>query len=97
MSFTDAIGTGGFSVSVATTSHRGFIPAEVAARCTNRIVAVADTAPPAIRQQAEAFRGHVEKVVEFYMQEAVNSDRTTVCNALTEAGHPELATLIRSL
>jgi hypothetical protein len=37
------------------------------------------------------------KVVEFYLREAIKSDRTTVYNAITEAGHPELAELIRRL
>jgi hypothetical protein len=31
------------------------------------------------------------------MKEAVASDRTTVYNALVDAGHPELAELIRRL
>jgi hypothetical protein len=39
----------------------------------------------------------MEKVVAFYMREAIRSDRTTVYNALREAGHPELADAIRRL
>jgi len=31
------------------------------------------------------------------MKQTVRSDRTTVYNALTDAGHPELAELIRGL
>jgi hypothetical protein len=31
------------------------------------------------------------------MQQAVQSDRTSVYNALTDAGHPQLAELIRRL
>lgn len=84
-------------VRVHTTSHRGFTPEEVAARCADRIVAVSDTAPPAIRDQAYAYKAQVEKVLAHYMREAIASDRTTVYNALKDAGHPELAELIRRL
>lgn len=84
-------------VQVHTTSGRGFTPEEVAARCADRLVAVSDTAPPVIRDQARAFKVQVEKTVAHYMREAIASDRTTVYNALKDAGHPELAELIRRL
>ena len=84
-------------VTVHTTENRGFTPEEVAARCADKIVAVAETAPPAIRDQARAYKKNIERVVTQYMQEAVRSDRTTVYNALNDAGHPELADAIRRL
>lgn len=84
-------------VGVRTTNNRGFTPDELAAQAAERIVSVSDTAPPAIRDQAVAFKGSVERVVAEYMKQAVRSDRTTVYNALRDAGHPELAELIRSL
>ena len=84
-------------VQVHTTSGRGFTPEEVAARCADRLVSVSDTAPPVIRDQARAFKVQVEKTVAHYMREAIASDRTTVYNALKDAGHPELAELIRRL
>lgn len=84
-------------VQVHTTSGRGFTPEEVASRCTDRLVSVSDTAPPVIRDQARAFKLQVENVVAHYMREAIASDRTTVYNALKDAGHPELAELIRRL
>jgi hypothetical protein len=84
-------------VTVHTTENRGFTPEEVAARCADKIVAVSDSAPPAIRDQARAYKKNVELVVAHYMQEAIRSDRTTVYNALIDAGHPELAAAIRRL
>lgn len=84
-------------VGVRTTDRRGFTPEELAEQCVQRLVSVSDTAPPAIRDQAHAFKKQVEQLVGHYMQQAVHSDRTTVYNALTEAGHPELAELIRRL
>jgi hypothetical protein len=84
-------------VGVRTTDKRGFTPEELAEQCVKRIVAVSDKAPPAIRDQARAFKNSVEAIVAQYMRQAILSDRTTVYNALTDAGHPELAELIRRL
>ncbi len=84
-------------VEVRTTNGRGATPEEVAARCADKLIFVSDTAPAEIRDQARAFKGHIEKVVALYMRQAIASDRTTVYNALKDAGHPELAELIRRL
>ena len=84
-------------VNVQTTNNRGFTPDEVAERCVEKLISVSDKAHPAIRDQAKAFQKHMEKVVAFYMREAIRSDRTTVYNALRDAGHPEPADAIRRL
>ena len=84
-------------VKIQTTNNRGFSPDEVAERCVEKLISVSDTAHPAIRDQAQAFQKHMEKVVAFYMREAIRSDRTTVYNALIDAGHPKLADAIRRL
>ena len=84
-------------VEVHTTSGRGETPEEVAARCANKLMHVSDSAPAEIRDQARAFKAHIEQVVAHYMREAIASDRTTVYNAIKDAGHPELAELIRRL
>ena len=96
--FTDSLNmSDNFSVEVHTTNNRGATPDEVASRCVKKIVYVSDKAEPAIREQANAFAAHIEKVIASYMKQAVQSDRTTVFNALVDAGHPELAELIRRL
>ncbi len=82
-------------VNVQTTQNRGFTPDEVAERCVDKLISVSDTAHPAIRDQAKAFQKHMEKVVAFYMREAIRSDRTTVSHALIDAGPPQLADAIR--
>jgi hypothetical protein len=86
-----------WGIEVQTTNGRGFTPEEIAQRCADKIVQVADTAPPAIRDQALAYKRNITKVIEFYLREAVKSDRTTIYNAINDAGHPELAELIRRL
>jgi len=84
-------------VTVKTTENRGFSPDEVAERCVEKLISVSDTAHPALRDQARAFQRHMEKVVAFYMREAIKSDRTTIYNALCDAGHPDLAEAVRRL
>jgi len=84
-------------VGIETTSGRGFTPEEVASRCADRIISVSDEAHPVLQAQARAFKGEIRVLLAHYMREAIASDRTTVYNALKDAGHPELAELIRRL
>ena len=84
-------------VLVNTSDNRGFTPEELSEQCVQKLISVSDTAPPAIRDQARAYQKHVETLVAFYMRQAIRSDRTTVYNALNDAGHPDLANLIRRL
>ena len=84
-------------VLVNTTKGRGFTPEELSEQCVQKLISVSDTAPPAIRDQARAFSKHIETLVAYYMRQAIRSDRTTVYNALNDAGHPDLAELIRRL
>jgi hypothetical protein len=84
-------------VSINTTDNRGFTPEELAEQCVEKVISVSDNAHPGIRDQARAFSKHIEKLIAYYMRQAIRSDRTTVYNALNDAGHPELAELIRRL
>ncbi len=84
-------------VLVNTTEGRGFTPEELSEQCVQKLISVSDTAPPAIRDQARAFSKHIETLVAYYMRQAIRSDRTSVYNALNDAGHPDLADLIRRL
>lgn len=85
------------SVMVQTTQNRGATPEEVAERCVSKIISISESADPVLRQQAEAFRSAIERVVAYYMREAIRGDRTTIYNALVQAGHPQLAEHIRRL
>ena len=84
-------------VDVKTTSNRGFTPEEIAEDCVKRIISVSTNVDPVLRDQALAYAKDIERVVAYYMKEAINSDRTTVYNAIKDAGHPKLAELIRRL
>ena len=85
------------TVSVQTTSNRGFTPEEVAERCLDKIISVSESAPQALRDQALSYRESIRAVLLYYMKEAINSDRTTIYNALVDAGQKDLAEAIRRL
>ena len=84
-------------VNVHTTENRGFTPDEIAKRCSDKIIEVGENASPEIRDQAIAFKQRLEKVIAFYMKEAIKSDRTTIYNAIKDAGQEQLAEHIRRL
>lgn len=86
-----------FQVGVRTTNNRGFSTEELAVQCAEKIVHVSDSAPQVIRDQARAFQRDIARRIELYLKQAVQSDRTTVYNALMDAGEPKLAELIRRL
>ena len=97
MAWTDPTFANVMKVDVATTSNGGHAPEFWAKRCVERLIQVSDGAPPVIREQATAFQKQMEHVVLLHVKRAIQSDRTTVGQAVTEAGHPELAELIRRL
>ena len=95
MAWTEANVASVMQVEVETTTNRGHPPEFWAKLAADRIVQVSDSAHPAIREQAIAFRDNVEKAILLYMKRAIQSDRTTVYNLVTEAGQPNLAELLR--
>lgn len=97
MSWVDPGAAATMRVDVATTNDGGHPPEFWSRRCVERLIQISDTAPAPIREQALAFRDHMEHVVLIHTKRAIQSDRTTVVHALNEAGHPELAELIRRL
>lgn len=91
----DAIGMGSFKVDVVT-SNGGGHPVEFwAKQASDKIMSVSDTAPPAIRDQATAFKEKIEAVVLYYIKEAVKDSNSMISMKLADAGHPQLADLIR--
>lgn len=91
---------GGFNigeVKVFTTNHRGFTPEEIADRAIDKIIYVGDKSHPLIAEQARAFRENIRKMLVFYLTEAQQAERTTICAKLSLQGYEELANLIRSL
>ena len=84
-------------LGVTTTDYRGHSIEEVAQMATDKLISVSDTAPEPIKTQAHAFRELCQKVIVYYMQEAVNNHICTLCNQLEKQGQQDLANIIRRL
>ena len=84
-------------LGVKTTNYRGHSIEEVAQMATDKLISVSDTAPEPIKTQAHAFRELCQKVIVYYMQEAVNNHMCTIGNKLDKQGQKDLANIIRRL
>lgn len=80
-------------IKVYTTSHRGLNVDELSEMALAKLLHVADTAAPALKEQAETFRAQIKVVLMRYMHQAIKSDRTTLYNQL-KPGHPDVAEII---
>ncbi len=76
------------------THHRGLNVEELADMAMNKLIHVADTAAPALQDQARIFKERIRGLLISYMHQAIKSDRTTLWNQLREAGNAEIAELI---
>jgi len=95
--FVEAAQAGTFQVEVETSNNGGHSPEFWARRAADRIVQVADSAHPAIREQAMAYKAAIEVVVLEHIKRAIKCDRSTVSYLVAEAGHPTLAEHLRRL
>lgn len=84
-------------VKVLATSGRGLNADELTRMALDRIISVAETTPPAIRDQALAFRGQIAGALHHYISQAQRSERTTIIAALERAGEFDAANIVRKL
>jgi gas vesicle protein len=82
------------NVLVQTTQQRGATPEELAERAVNKILHIADSAPPELAAQAAAFKQQIYQVLLSYLKEAVNSHNVTLVSRFKDAGCPELIKLL---
>jgi len=80
-------------VKAYTTSGRGLNVDELSEMALRKLIHVADTAAPALQEQARIFREQIKVVLMRYMHQAIKSDRTTLYNQLKPA-HPDVAEII---
>ncbi len=85
------------AVSVMTSTNGGHSPEQVAELCVDRLIRVADTAPPELAMQARAFREQMLAVVLHYVKMAAAEDRATVVAKLEQAGFSDLSKQIKGL
>jgi ribosomal protein L30E len=82
---------------VITTSNRGLPPEHYATRAVAKMLVIAETAPPELRMQAEAFKQAMSSVVLHAIKGAIMSDHTTVIAQLRKAGMEDAAALVFAL
>ena len=85
------------NIEVLTTDNKGHSIEDVAQMAANRILYIADEAPPPIRDQAQAFKDTLKQTLVYYMRQAVEQDRATICAKLRQNGYSDLADNLRSL
>jgi hypothetical protein len=85
------------NIEVLTTDNKGHSIEEVAQMAADRILYVADEAPTPIRDQAIAFKDTLKQTLIYYMRQAVEQDRATICAKLRQHGYSDLADNLRSL
>ena len=84
-------------VTVVASNNGGLSDDQISDMASSKIIAVSETAPEPIRQQAQAFSDNVRNVVHYHIELARKEERATIAHKLREAGHPDLADAIRRL
>ena len=84
------------SPTVVTSINGGLSAEQITTLCCNKIVQVSESAAPAVKEQAAAFRAQLEAVVHAYVLKAMQEERETCVQIAVRGGYPELAELLRS-
>ena len=95
LSFTGGISAG--SVNVMTSEQGGHSSEQIVELAMDKILKVSENAPPAIKDQAEAFQNNVRQVLYFYVELARQQERATIANRMAKAGQNEMADLVRRI
>jgi hypothetical protein len=85
------------SVRAMATTGRGLNPDEITDMLMDRLISVADTAPFAIKVQAQSFKADIRGLVLHYVKQAQKSQNTSIYNVLMQAGQQDAAELVRKL
>ena len=85
------------SVNVMTSNEGGLSSEQLTELAMDNLLRVSETAPPAIRDQAEAFKANLKKVVYNYIELARREERATIAHKMSKAGQTEMADLVRRL
>ena len=85
------------SVNVMTSDGGGHSTEQLVELAMDKIMTISNTAPPAIRDQAEAFQNHLRVVLYHYIELARREERGTIANKMMKAGNSEMADLIRRI
>ena len=85
------------TVSVFTSTDSGHSPEQLAEMAMRKIMAINESAPPPIRDQALTYRNKIKDVLIYYLKQMAKSERTTIWALLKKQGHADMAEIIRRL
>jgi len=92
---TTSMGAG--EVSVVTSDNGGLETDQIVELAMDKLLKVSETAPPAIRDQAEVFREQLRALLAYYINIARREERATICHILSREGQDVLADAIRRM
>lgn len=85
------------SVNVITSDDGGHSSEQISELAMDKILRVADSAPPAIKEQANVFKDNIRSVVLYYIELARREERATIARKMAKAGQNEMADLVRRI
>lgn len=80
---------------VKTSDFGGLSMEDLSELCADKIIQVADSAPPEIREQARLFRDNLQKVLLDYFKRAAQSERARCIQICLQGGHTDAANILR--
>ena len=85
------------SVNVMTSDEGRHTSEQITNLAMDKIMRVSDTAPPAIKEQANVFKENIRNVLFQYIELARQEERATIANRMAKAGQTEMADLVRRI
>ena len=82
---------------VHTSSNGGHSAEVIAELCVNRLIHVADSAPPELSEQANALKDKMLEIITAYVKQAMVGERNTIAAQVEKNASSHVAAYIRSL
>jgi len=82
---------------VKTSDYGGLSMEDLSELCADRIVEIADSAPPEIREQARLFKEHLIKLLLEYFNRAAHSERARCIQICARGRHVDAADILRRI
>jgi len=85
------------SVNVMTSDEGGLSSEQLTQLAMDKLLRVADSAPPVIKEQAETFKENLRIVLFQTIELSRREERATIAHKMSKAGQKEMADLVRRL
>jgi len=85
------------NVQVKTSNNGGLSTQDLVQICADKIISISETADPAIREQALFFKENLKNLLEYWMNQAKQSEKDRCVQNLIQGGYEEAANILRRL